>query len=399
MSTPSVTSLLKKLLLRHGGRSRLRVAWLTLCAGMTLLLLSLTAWWNFREITRGRGGRDSLGSTFLTISKQVTNENITQSHAFTDAEIADIAHAPQVADVGVLTPAAFSVYISMGGELGFSTLLPLEAAPDRFIDRKAGGWAWHEGMTQVPLILSSEFLNQYNFVFAPAQGLPQLSEEAIRALGFRMTVGRDAAQEVYTGRIAGFSDRITSVLVPESFIRYGNARYSGSGAVPPSRLILETKDPSDPAFVQYLEAHRYVTNTEQLRWHKLRVVVQVVSLATGVLSLMLISISTLVFVLFTELTLARARESIQLLLQIGYSPARLRRFLFRRFLPLLLSAAATAVLLTVAAQILFYRYVQGLQVKVSLLPSWPVWVVAALSILVLAGQLRRAVGKGLRAEG
>ena len=392
-----MTPLLKKLLLRHGSRSRLRAGWLTLCAGMTLLLLSLMAWQNFRSLTQGKGEHDSLGSTFLTISKKVTNENLTESHAFTSEEIADLSRAPQVEDLGALIPATFSAFISIGGELGFSTLLPLEAAPDRFLDRLSGDWRWEPGMTQVPLILSSEFLNQYNFVFAPAQGLPQLSEAAIRALGFRMSIGQGATQEAFTGRITGFSDRIASVLVPESFIQYGNKTH-GSGQTSPSRLILKTGDPSDPAFVRYLEDHGYSTNTEQLRWHKLRMLVQAVSIATGILALLLITISALVFVLFAELTLARAQQSIQLLLQLGYRPTYLRRFLFRRFLPLLLSAAGIAMIIAILVQVLFHGYMQLLQVEVGLLPSWPVWLAAGLALTALTIQLRAAVRRGLNTK-
>src|SRR5690606_20853083 len=119
----------------------------------------------------------------------------------------------------------------------------------------------------------------------------------------------------------------------------------------PSRLILDVADPSDPAFVSFLKSRDYVTNTEQLRWDRLRTVVEVVIAATGLLALILMGISALVFVLFMELTVARARPDLQLLLQLGYQPAWLRGFMSRRFMPMMLGAVLVAILLAGGAQL------------------------------------------------
>jgi len=347
------------------------------------------AWWNFRAIMQGKSEHDSLGSTYLTISKSITNENISLSPAFTEEEIRALGKAPQVQDIGMLIPAGFSAFISIGGAYGFSTLLPLESAPDRFLDQESTDWRWQEGMAEVPVILSTEFLNQYNFVFAPSQGLPRLSEDAIRSLSFRMEIGSGADREQFLVRVSGFSDRITSVLAPEAFILYGNARHGGGAQVMPSRLILRTGDPSDPAFVRFLEAHHYVANAEQLRWNKLRSVVSLVSLSTAALALFLTGISALVFMLFIELTLARSRDNMLLLLQIGYSQKTISRFIYRRFVPRMLSAVATALIPAMLAQILFRHYMKQQGITAGVLPPWPVWLALVLGALLLTGWIRR----------
>lgn len=401
MTDKTTHSLLKKLLLQRGKSSRLWASLTALTVGTLLLFVAALIWWNFNELLHGRGSSDSLGSTFLTISKRVSKERSgrPETTVFSPAEIQDLKSVSGVQDVGVLLSNDFPLAASLGTNSGmdFYTLMFLEAAPDNFLDKKPLNWQWQPGNIQVPLILSSEFLNLYNYGFALSQGLPQLSEETISQLPFQLIVGAPPRVQTYTGRIVGFSDRITSILVPESFIKYANEHYGAGGDKPPSRLVVKVKDPSATAFNDYLKAHDYATNAEQLRLNKLRSVVNVVAAATGVLALLLMGVSVLVFLLFIELTVARARDSIRLLLEIGYSPKKLIRFLSRQFMPLLAGVLIVALLLVCALQIVAAAGMKEGGLELSYVPGWPVWVAFLLSALVLFWQLRKglkdAVGK------
>ena len=390
--------LLSDLLLKKSNRSRLWVAWITLCIGTALLLLSVMIWWNFQELLYGKKENDSLGSTFLTVSKKITNDNMGRPDltVFSEAEIVRLTHAPQVKDVGVLTSNRFPAYISLHGRLDFSSEIFLEAVPDRFIDKKPEDWFWQSGSREVPIVLSAEFLNLYNYGFALSQGLPQLSPSSIQSLSFDLSVGSADTRETYTARVAGFSDRITSVLVPQAFMEFANQKY-GHGAVPfPSRLIVNVKDPSDKAFAKYLEEKNYSTNNEQLRWNKVRAVVEVIAASTGLLALLLMGISVLVFVLFIELTIARAQESLVLLLTLGYNAPFLRKFMMRRFLPVMFSALVVSILIAFAAQYLAAISIKSMNLQLPLLPGYPVWIVAALSATLLVIQVRVSVGKAMK---
>ena len=398
--TAKPVELLNKLLFRRQHNSRLWTAIAALCIGMTLLLVAVLIWWNFNRLLNGRQEGDSLGSTFLTVSKQVNSQNMGQSGLtlFSEKDIQDLKSVSEVQDVGHLLAVKDKVNMKMqmGQGLGFSTIMFLEAVPDNFMDKVPSDWKWNPGNVQVPIILSSEFLSLYNYVFAPSQGLPQLSEETIKALPFQIEVGKDGQEETYVAHVAGFSDRITSVLVPEDFAKYVNKESGIVGNPPPSRLVVKVKDPSSTVFNQFLTDHRYVTNSEQLRWSKMRAVVQVVAGATGVLALLLMGISVLVFILFIELTIARAQHSVQLLLEIGYSPSRLSAYLYKRFLPLMLFAFITAIVLASVAQVIAAIYGKQSLLSLSYIPGWPMWVVAVICVLLLLFQLKRAVGKALQ---
>jgi len=340
-------------LLRTQHRSRLWAALTALFIGTTLLLLSVVIWWNFRELLYGKDQNDTLGSTFMVIGKRVTEENMGNAKAtvFSQQDIADLKTAPEVQETGIIGSNHFPVYATMGGKLAFATDLPLESVPDQFIDKMPDTWKWQPGSTDLPIIVSSQFLDIYNYVFAPSQGLPQLSEGSVKSIALTLKVGRGDSTETVTAHVVGFSDRIGSVLAPQSFIDYGNKRYGKPGIEEaPSQVILKTKDPSDTKFGDFLQQHNYTTNSQNLRWSRIRAIVEVVTSATGILALLLMGIGTLVFILFIELTIARAQASLTLLLQIGYGPHYLSKFMINRFLPMVLGTVIAAMVVTIIGQ-------------------------------------------------
>ncbi len=401
MSRDIQKEILSKLLLRNGNRSRLWAALTALCIGTTLLLASVLIWWNFRELLYGRHQNDSLGSTFLIVGKQVTQQNmgIPGATLFSQKEIDELKAAPQVQDVGVIDANHFPVYATMGGQLAFGTDMPLESVPDNFIDNMPADWKWAPGNPNVPIIVSSQFLDIYNYIFAPSQGLPQLSESSVKVIALNLKAGAEPNAESFTAHVIGFSGRINSVLVPKSFIDYGNRKFGRPGAANSvSQLILKIQDPSDTKFAEYLKQHNYNTNTENLRWSKIRSIVEVVTSATGILALLLMGIGTLVFILFIELTIARAQQSLTLLLQIGYGPKFVSRFMIKRFLPMVIATAVVAMLIATGGQIAIAMTVKPQGLTLPYIPGWQVWaaMLASTTILVLlvSKSISGAIKKG-----
>jgi len=389
--------LLRKLLLSRSN-ARLWAALLALCIGTTLLLLSVMIWWNFQQLLEGKADNDSLGSTFLTISKKVTDENMARPKVtlFTESDVEAMKNAPQVRDVGTLTSNRFPVYATLNASFGFATEMFLEAVPDRFIDKKPEDWRWQPSSMQVPIILSSDFLNLYNYGFALSKGLPQLSENSIQSLAFDLKIGAGENTVTYRAHVAGFSDRITSVLVPQSFIDYCNKTYANESYTPPSRLIVRVSDPSDKAFIEYLQAGNYVTNSEQLRWSRLRSVVQVITSATGLLAILLLGMGALVFILFIELTIARAQHSLSLLLQLGYSPRYLGRFMMQHFFPLLLFTSVIAMAIAILVQQNCADWIKQMNLSLPEMPGLPVWIALAVSTLILLVLVSRSIVMAIR---
>lgn len=399
MSDTTQKHILRKLLLRSQQRSRLWAALIALCVGTTLLLLSVLIWWNFRELLYGKNRNDSLGSTYLVIGKRVTEQNmgIPNATIFTESDLQGIKQAPQVEELGIISSNHFPVYATMGGRLAFGTDLALESVPDAFIDKLPAEWKWEPGSKDLPIIVSSQFLDIYNYVFAPSQGLPQLSEGSVKSIVLNLKAGAEGQNETYLAHVVGFSDRIGSVLAPQSFIDYGNKKWGKPGTPEaPSQVILKTKDPSDVKFADFLKVHDYNTNSQNLRWSKMRAIVEIVSGATGILALLLMGIGSLVFILFIELTIAKAQQSLTLLLQIGYSPKFLSSFMIKKFLPMVLGTVLVAMLLTVVAQSVAVQIISTQGLALAAIPGWPVWAALTISTAILVMLISSSISRSIR---
>ncbi len=393
--------ILRKLLLRRRGNKRLWPALLSLCLGTAILLYAIILYTGFRDALSGKYDKSSIEGTYLTISKQIDAEQeITKQKPalFSNTEIRALGSLPVVQDIGMFTSARFPVEVAFKGDsMQFSTRLFIESVPDRFIDNKPLDWYWQYTAKEVPVIVSTEFLNLYNYGYASNQGVPQLTMGTIQSLHFTLNIGTGNNAAEYTARVAGFSDRISSILVPEAFIQYGNKHFAPAQQEPqPSRLILKVKDPSDDLLVEYLHEARYETNNELLRANRMRTVVYAATLGMGLLAIVLLLMGGTVFTLFTELTVARAQHNMQLLVQLGYSPRFLSRFIFRRYVFIILAVMAAAGIVAIYAQVRTAKAALEMGIHIARFPGWEVWVALAVVTVVLLVLVERKVDKGVR---
>lgn len=381
-------------LLQHSGRGKLFMALLVLFTGTTLLLLSIMVWANFTELLSGKRPENEDRNSYVIIGKAITERNMASANIFTTAEMQEITQAPGVQDVGAITPALFPVYATIGGRLAMATDLPVASVPDRFIDRLPGNWKWQPGDRSLPVILSSQFLDIYNYVFAPGQGLPQLSRSSVSAVALRLQAGGERGITL-SGYVAGFSDRLNTLIVPQSFINFGNATYAGSAATQPSQLILKVTDPSDKAFIAYLDQHGYTTDPQSLRWSRIRTIADGVASALGLLAVIIMAISIMALVLFTELTIVRSQSALTLLRQLGYTARQLRHMVTRRFLPLAAMAMLAALVLCSVLQLSASFWVKNSGLHLPAMLSWHSLAAFLCSMaimwLVVSAAVRRSV--------
>jgi hypothetical protein len=94
-------------------------------------------------------------------------------------------------------------------------------------------------------------------------------------------------------------------------------------------------------------------------------------------------IGTLVFILFIELTIAKAQQSLVLLLQIGYSPRFVSGFMIRRFIPMVIVTVVVSMIITAVAQAIVANTIQSQGLALPTVPGWPVWAALVISCLIL----------------
>lgn len=379
-------------LLRPGNqRGRMYGAWIALCIGLLLLFIAALAWFDFRSILSNKGKEDSMAS-YLVIGKKVTNESMMRNpedNLFTEADIEGLQHLKNVNEVGSLNSNNYPVSASMGGHLGFYTEMFLGSVEDKYLDVLPEDWSWQPGQQSLPIIMSTDFLNLYNYGFALSQGLPQLSQQSIKALPLEISIAR--GREKYRAQIVGFTDRISSVLVPQNFMDEMNKKYGVTTTHKPSRLILKVQDPSEKAFVSYLKTKDYTTNEEQLRWNKIRTIVQAIVTSVGAIAVIVVGMALLSFILFIEITVQKAAGHIRLMKQIGYAPGKLRKILNRFFLPWVSSAVIIAAIIAFGIHIFMVQWLKTLELHLNISDAWIIAALVAALLLLLFFLLRKSV--------
>lgn len=313
---------LTKLLLRKNV-SPARVAGFILSnfIGLAIILAGLQFYSDARALWEDE---DSfIKKDYLVVNKRVTSENTlgSSSSEFTATELRELEQQPWVRSVGCFTPASYRVSASVG-EAGrtMSTAMFFESIPDAFVDAGGSRWRYREGSSEVPVIIPKDYLTLYNFGFATSAGLPQLSEQLMGAVPLRLTLTSEDGGRggVFEGRVVGFSNRLNTILVPESFMAWSNARFGVSGAERGvSRVIIDVSSPGDVAIQRYLEERDLETagdKSASRASYLLRVVTGVI-LAVGVVITLL---SFFILLLSVSLLMEKSRDKLHTLLELGY---------------------------------------------------------------------------------
>lgn len=331
-----MNSLLQKIIRSGVGKIRFWMALTGMGVALLLILLAVQVNADFNELLHGKKNQNE-SADFLVINKIVTPENQTQKdrNSFTQEDINDLGAQPFTESIGKLSATSFRVSVeSYSDALPFYSDAYFESVPDEFIDVKTAEWKWQDGQRDIPVIIPSFFLDLYNTGMAMSQkDLPQLSMQAIEAIPVKVLVTGNGKRGEFVGHVVGQSDRLNSILIPQSFMNWANKEYGYTQSSNPSRIVVKVKDPSDPLLANYLEKKGWKTNAEKTRFSRMRKVVNAVVAVTGGIGLVLLLFGLLVFSLFIQLTIASCKTDIELLQTLGTSPSQLQRFLMRQFLP------------------------------------------------------------------
>ena len=323
--------ILKKIISTGVGRWRFVAAGAGLSIALLLILSAVQLQVNYHELLYGASNQDSIAN-FLVINKKIDGNNT--SNTLSAADINKLKSQFFVETIGQLTSSRFKVSAQSPSErYPFYTDLFFESVPNEFIDVHSTDWIWKQGSTNIPMIIPNQFLDLYNFGFAPSQNLIQLTQSMVMALPVVINIHHNGQVVPFTGRVVGFSDRISSVLVPQNFLDWANSQFGSQQAGETSRVVIKTKDPGNPALVQYLKENSLVTDADKTRFSKYRQIVNAVVSASWITGAIMLLFALLVLSLFIQLTISSTKKEIALLVTLGASPKQLQQFLLKQFLP------------------------------------------------------------------
>ncbi len=318
--------MLWKLLKQHTSVSQLVGFFLANLCGTIIVLLSIQF---YRDIKPVFSDNDSfIKKDYIIVSKRVSTLGslVGNSGTFSDGEQMDVKDQPFVKQVGAFCPAQFKVSaaVDMKGAR-MSTALFFESVPDGFVDVDSDKWNYKEGQREIPIVIPRNYLNLYNFGFAQSRNLPQLSEGMMGMIPMEIHLRGGGKYETMKGRIVGFSSRLNTILVPQSFMKWANVYFGGTENSHPSRLIVEVSNPADERIAKFFKERGYETEDDKLDAGKttwfLKMIVGIV-LAVG---LLITFLSFYILMLSIYLLLQKNAVKLQNLLLIGYTPSRVAR--------------------------------------------------------------------------
>jgi hypothetical protein len=349
--------------------------------GVVLLLVSMQMFVNIRQLLQENNPRKSGGYDFISISKTFTNDNRGKDNSFTIADISNLKKQPDIRDVAPLISNKFRVRATAGDIIPFSTDLFLESIDNNFIDTVPPTFTWQPGQITVPVIFSSDFLEMYN-VFAPAQGLPQLSAKTVSSINIILECSVPYGSQNFRGNIVALSDRINSVLVPESFMNWGNLHFMNDTAVHASRVYIKTKDANNPQLISYLDQQDYHLNKDKVKFSRIKSILQNIVSALGIFGILVIVLALMLFSFYLQLMIAKSKDNLRLLLTLGYSPKWLANSVAKTWLPVYLSIVVLSLILTQMLHLLFMQLSFVKAEKLSWFLDWSVWVTAAILLVI-----------------
>lgn len=306
-------------------------------ANLVGLAIVVSALQLYRDVTGVWESEDSfISRDYIIISKKVEGVALNgNQNEFTPEEIADIESQPWLRKTGRFSAAEFHVGASldMWGR-GMSTALFLEAIPDEFFDVKPRGWQWEpkplaDGqMPEVPIVISKDYLTLYNFGFASSRGYPQISEATIGQLPLNLSISGNGRQMNLKGRIVGFSSRLNTFAVPETFLAWANKELAGDTRSNPSRLILEVNTPGDPAIARYLADHGYESAGDKADNSRATYFLSIITAIVVSVGIVISLLAFFILLLSIHLLLQKNRETLRKLMMLGYTPGAVARYYY-----------------------------------------------------------------------
>jgi len=356
------------------------IGYVGLFVGILILLVALQTFVNIRALLQENNPRKQ-GYDYISVSRTITNENMGRDNSFSAKDLQLLRAAPGVQEISPLYSNKFRAEASAGSVMPFSTDLFLESIDNSFIDSVPPAFSWQPGQTDVPLIFSSDFLEIYN-VFAPAQGLPQVSAKTISSINIMLTCSGPLGTQHYRAGIVAFSDRINSILVPRSFLNWNNLHLDGDTLTRIERVYIRTKDANNPQLISYLDRGNYHLNKDKVKFSRIKGILQNIVAALGIFGVLVIALALMLFSFYVRLMIARSRDNLRLLLVLGYSPAWLAKSVARTWLPVYGIIIVLALLGTQFLHLLFRNLPFVNQGEIPWVVHWSVAVTALVLLLI-----------------
>jgi hypothetical protein len=190
-------------------------------------------------------GNEILGPNTIIVQKKVSTSSTLglTSTTFSENEIKKIKAEKFIEEVKPVISNNFDISIQTDDPLVpyFRSDVFIQTVDPSFIDVETSDWTWKEGDTVVPIIMPRDFLVMLN-TFMSANNINQVSDELAKKIKFKFTLFDEQKKEWINAQIIGFTNEVSAILVPESFMTYGNDKFSGGEEQKITQIMISGKE-------------------------------------------------------------------------------------------------------------------------------------------------------------
>jgi hypothetical protein len=321
--------MLKKLLRQNLSIPQLLGYSFTALAGMTLIFVAF----GFSRDIKPLFSSTSDGlfkSEYMIVTKKISVLSAISSKTtiFSDNEIREIETQQFIKSIHHFTPCNYSVfaYLETSGNIpSFSTEMFFESVPDKILDGAGNDWKWNEEDKFIPVIIPRDYLALYNFGFAGSRGLPQISENIVKTVKFKVSIKGKGKNDIFTGRIIGFSDYLNTILVPQEFMDWANKNFGETEPVRKSKLIIEVKNPAAPEIAEFFATKNYDIKENKGEQGKLSYFLKIIITVISIIGLLVLLPAMGLMFLSINLLIYKNRKTLGNLILLGYSRKELSK--------------------------------------------------------------------------
>ena len=341
---------MRQLFFKYQNKKQLTLALVGTFLGLFFLFTSLH--FLHKIYTYGENS-EMLSKNTIVIQKKVTSGPLLglNNPEFSDEQIDEVRSMEFVESCDPIRSNTFDVVLSIDDPLipAFNSNIYVQSVHEDYLDVKTDHWDWDEGSKTLPIIMPRDFLMMMNN-FLSASNIPQLSDDLVLDLKIDLNIGPRNYRETIHARIVGFTNELSSILVPEYFLNWANQKYGEKEKEVISQLVVKSKDGQFGLLENYLEEKEFESKKSQLLIAKLKSTLGVLLTIISTISLLAVFLSMLVLIQYLQLIMTKNDYEIRTLLRLGHAPNQLIKVFLRYFMSLFSVVTVLSLLLFIPAK-------------------------------------------------
>jgi hypothetical protein len=318
MGQKSANRIIKKLLFANQDKKQLFYAFFGVVIGFVFISVSLHYLF---LINKKNKSTEILDSNTITIQKEVSSSSTLSiaTNSFSDIEVAFYEKMPFIEKIIKVENNNFPVELRSNDPLVpyFRSDIFIQSIPSDFLDVKSVFWKWKKGDKKVPIILPRDFVYMMNN-FLSSTGMPQLSDEILKDVSFQLQVSKGSQNMIVEAEIIGFTNEISSILVPESFMIFGKQNFGDKKSVNYTQLMLKSKKGQFGLVEELIRKNHLQVKKNQLLEGRLKSMLTYILSSISFISLVVVLISIIVLIQYLQLLITKNAYEIRTMLRIGY---------------------------------------------------------------------------------